>query len=363
MSKQYCQGCGAKIQTKNPEEYGYVPEAQLERRPLLCQRCFRLNHYGLDEIGPVKAHDSLASIRSGLNWSTGVVLVVDLMDFEASLPKELLEIIGERQTILAVNKGDLLPEQTPIKEIHRWVEKRLRDLSLPKARVHLISAVNGYGFPELADGVEKLGPNVLFVGVTNVGKSSVLQRLLQMRIGGGKRHKVKPTISPYPGTTVQVSRWECPGGLILADSPGYVPQGRVSDLVAVECARELIPHRQLSSHLYPVQVGDLIHIPGLCGIECMDSAGQGLLLGFTGSGVRWHKSTIKHLDKWLYKYEGLCQVQNWGQKVIKLVPGQDAVISGLGWVSARKATFKLRVYLPQDVQLTIRPNLIGQKKF
>lgn len=361
MQEEYCQGCGASIQTNNPEDYGYIPETRLEKKPVLCQRCFRINHYGKDEIGPVRPQDSLASIRAGFTWSTGIVLVVDLMDFEASLPIELLSIAKERKTILAVNKVDLLPDRTSPGEVQNWVERRLKDLGAPRVKVNLISAVNGFGFPDLADEVESLGPNVLFVGVTNVGKSSVLERLLEMRIGGGKRSKVKPTISPYPGTTVQVTRWQCPRGLTLADSPGYVPLGRISDLVDLECARELIPHRKLSSHLYPVSVGDLIYIPGLCGVECLTGSEGGILLGFTGSGVRWHKSSVKHLDKWLYDFDGPCKVTDWEQKTLNLRPGQDGVINGLGWVSARKSNLKLKVHLPKGVQLTVRPNLIGRK--
>lgn len=361
MQKQHCQGCGATIQSENPENYGYVPPSRLEKNPELCQRCFRINHYGRDELGPVRAQDSLASIRAGYTWSTGVVLVVDLMDFEASLPIELLGIINERRTILAVNKIDLLPDRIPLGEIQRWIERRLKDLGVPRVEVQLISAVNGFGFPVLADQINKLGPNVLFVGATNVGKSSVLERLLQMRIGGGKRHKVKPTISPYPGTTVQVSQWHCPGGLILADSPGFVPLGRVSDLVDLQCSRELIPHKQLSSHLYPVDKGDLLFISGLCGVECLSSSGSGLLLGFTGSGVRWQKSTVKHLNKWLYEFEGPCKISEWEEKLVNIKAGQDGVISGLGWISARKADFSLKAHLPKGIQVIVRPNLIGRK--
>ena len=59
----------------------------------------------------------------------------------------------------------------------------------------LVSAANGFGFPALADQVTALGNQVLFMGITNVGKSSVLQRLLRMRIGGGKRKQIEPTVS------------------------------------------------------------------------------------------------------------------------------------------------------------------------
>ena len=47
---------------------------------------------------------------------------------------------------------------------------------------------------------------------------------------------------------------------------------------------------------------------------------------------------------------------------MKLRAGQDLVISGLGWVSARKADFQLLLHIPAGVKHFIRPNLIGPKK-
>lgn len=363
MSEKYCQGCGALIQHVDQQSFGYVPEHLKNQKSLLCQRCFRINHYGRDEIGPVLATDSLASIREGLAWATGVVVVVDLLDFEAGLPEELLALVKSKSSILAVNKVDLLPEQTPLREVELWLRSRLKSLGLPKAKGVLVSAINGQGFPTLADSLEALGNRILFAGVTNVGKSSVLQRLLQMRIGGGQRNSIKPTISPYPGTTVHVSFWECPGDRILADSPGLVPEGRISDQVSTELATKIIPHRNLSSHLYPISAGDLMYIKGLTALKCLESSNEGLLLGFTGSGVHWKKSTEKHLQKWLGLETGqTSEVKHWATKIITLKPGEDLLIHGLGWVSARKAQFKLEVHLPEGVHISLRPNLIGMKK-
>lgn len=350
------------IQSTKPQDFGFVPEHLRNNEELLCQRCFRINHYGRNEVGPVAASDALDSIRAGTDWSTGICLVVDLLDFEAGLPAPLLGLLRGKEVVLAVNKVDLIPRTTPPKELERWVKERLDYHGLPRVTVVLLSAVNGYGFPALADLLRTLGQRVLFVGITNVGKSSVLQRLLQMRIGGGQRKRVEPTISPYPGTTVNVSRWSCPGGLILADSPGFVPQGRISDMLTPEQALEVIPHKKLSSHLYPVQTGDSVFIKGLCAVECLSSNGEGLLLGFTGSGVQWQKSSGKQLDKWLDKGNAQAQIKEWQEHLVQLMPGEDLSISGLGWVSARKSPYKLRVHLPAGAEFAIRPNLIGQKK-
>ncbi len=358
MSDKYCQGCGARIQSTKSEDFGFVPEHLQDKDELLCQRCFRINHYGRNELGAIAARDALESIQAGTDWASGVCLVADLLDFEASLPAPLLGLLRGKEVVLAANKVDLIPPTTSPKELERWVKDRLDYLGLP-ITVALVSAANGYGFPNLAELFVKLGQRILFVGVTNVGKSSVLQRLLQMRIGGGQRKGIEPTISPYPGTTVSVSRWSCPGGLILADSPGFVPQGRISDMVTPEQALEVIPHKKLSSHLYPVQTGDAVFIRGLCAIECLASNGHGLLLGFTGSGVKWQKSSSKQTEKWL---NGDGQIKEWQEHLVQIQPGEDLSISGLGWVSARKSAYKLRVHLPAGADFSIRPNLIGQKK-
>ncbi len=361
MNERYCQGCGAKIQSTEPHRFGFVPAHLLNQDAVLCQRCFRINHYGRNELDPVAASDSLESIQAGTDWSTGVCLVVDLLDFESALPPELLGLIRGKEVVLAVNKVDLIPKKTPYKELESWVKSRLDYYGLPGVRFVLVSAANGYGFPALADHLATLGKQVVFVGVTNVGKSSVLQRLLQMRIGGGKRKQIEPTISAYPGTTVSVSRWSCPGGLVLADSPGFVPQGRISDLVSPELALEIIPHESLSSHLYPIQAEDVVFIRGLCAVECLASGGQGLLLGFTGSGVRWQKSSNRQLDKCLQKGSELAPIKVWEEALVELKPREDLFINGLGWISARKAKYKLRLTIPAGAEFTIRPNLIGQK--
>lgn len=357
MEELYCQGCGARIQSTDPDQFGYVPAHLLGQDSLICQRCFRIIHYGRHELGAVKAEQALQAIEFGVDWASGIVLVVDILDFDSGLPAEFLSLLRERELLLAVNKVDLLPAQTPLPEVETWVRRRLKALGLSRVEVCLVSALTGYGFPALADAIEGLGGRVLFVGVTNVGKSSILERLLGMRIGGGKRKGVKPTISPYPGTTVSVSQWHGPG-ITFADSPGFVPQGRISDLVSADLAVRIIPHRSVTSHLYPVTAGDLILIEGLCVMECLETGEGGLLLGFTGSGVHWHKSSHKHLDKWLQK--GV-HFSSWEERPVTLKPGEDLMVSGLGWVSARKAGFKLRLHIPAGVKHFIRPNLIGRK--
>src|SRR5690554_1265502 len=182
MAKQ-CRGCGAPIQTTNPQEYGYVPpQLEKEGEAPICQRCYRITHYGRDELGPVMPEASVKALREGAAWASHVALVVDLLDFEAGLPKSLLEYIKHKPLLVVANKQDLLPEKTTPHEVTVWVKSRLKKLGV-SADVQVVSALKGYGFPELASWIEAHQPKLLVTGVTNVGKSHVISRLLSMRLG------------------------------------------------------------------------------------------------------------------------------------------------------------------------------------
>ena len=44
--KLYCPGCGALLQNDDPLKSGFVPKKLEAKSNFLCQRCFRLQHYG-----------------------------------------------------------------------------------------------------------------------------------------------------------------------------------------------------------------------------------------------------------------------------------------------------------------------------
>ncbi|KLU40356.1 MAG: hypothetical protein AA931_01745 [Peptococcaceae bacterium 1109] len=363
MTKR-CRGCGANLQTENPGEYGYIPPKRLgetDDDDLVCQRCFRIIHYNKDELGPVLATASSQALEEGVAWSDHVALVVDLLDFDAGLPSALLESVSARPLLVVANKQDLLPKKTTAAEVALWAKNRLRQLGV-EAEVQVVSALNGFGFAGLAQWIEARQPKLLFAGVTNVGKSHVLSRLLGMRLGRKQQYAVKPTVSAYPGTTVSWSRWWLSGGIELADSPGFVPEGRLSDMLCPACARELIPSRTLSSKLYPIAPGQMMHIPGRATVVCQESTPGALLIGYCGSGVSWEKSSERHLAKWTREFDGHCPIQNWEEHTVTVPRNCDLIIHGLGWISARKGEYKLKGYLPAGTKFSLRPCLIGPKQ-
>ena len=93
----YCIGCGAKIQSENPNELGYTPESAvkkgLETEELYCQRCFRLRHY--NEIADVSLTDDDFLKDSKLELYNEVIEslqeqeeTTDVLDYEFDLEEE-----------------------------------------------------------------------------------------------------------------------------------------------------------------------------------------------------------------------------------------------------------------------------------
>ena len=85
----YCIGCGAKIQTVDPKEPGFMPQSALEKRTddedLYCKRCFRLRHYNETADVSLTDDDFLALLNQIGESDALIVNVVDIFDFSGSI--------------------------------------------------------------------------------------------------------------------------------------------------------------------------------------------------------------------------------------------------------------------------------------
>ena len=156
----------------------------------VCQRCFQAKNYGTLvplTVAPAVFSTYLTALRS---LNVVVVLVIDIFDFHGDMLGELADSLAGRwddstqrhaDVLLAVNKFDLLPTDVSVARAEVWVRAQVRSRGLHPDAVHLVSARNGVGVQKLADDLlsRKRGRDVYIVGAPNVGKSSLLNALLQ----------------------------------------------------------------------------------------------------------------------------------------------------------------------------------------
>src|SRR5690625_7545981 len=117
----YCQGCGASIQSHDPEEAGYTPKSSLEKEDILCRRCFRLKHYNETEEVTITDDDFLKMVSSIRNASGLIVYIIDIFDVSGSMIPSLPRIVGNHPIILVGNKLDLLPKSTNLNKLNQWL--------------------------------------------------------------------------------------------------------------------------------------------------------------------------------------------------------------------------------------------------
>lgn len=205
---------------------------------VVCQRCFRLNNYGLIEdelrvesprkllertvvrdveedrgvdtavekakkvrgtgaknvLTPATFRENLVRLKTK---PSVIVYLVDVFDFHGTFLSGLRDIIGDRSpVILAVNKVDLLPKDYKPDRVERWVRHESTSLGLDTIQaVHLVSSRSGTGVKALlADALalaRKRKCDIYVVGAANVGKSSFINNVMSIKMRRAESNATK----------------------------------------------------------------------------------------------------------------------------------------------------------------------------
>ena len=358
-----CEGCGARLQWSKPGKPGYIPKEVFDRRlregaPLLCQRCFRLRHYGEDlSVGPVK--DALQRLKKSLSNYQHILFIVDITDFEATYRKELMKLLHGKPVTVVVNKIDLLPRAVTIDEIKQWLKNRLGS---PK--FFPVSAMTGYGLRRLRESLEKISKPSLVIGCTNVGKSSILSRLTENDF---------ISVSDYPGTTQGMLKLKTPGGAILVDTPGIPTRDRLTDLLDPSCVMKLKMARTLSRLTFKPGEGRIIFIGGMCRFKILKvDELRPIFQIFAPPYVKLHETSEDRMNERFEEWFGRFLTPpcgwtdpyqiKWKSVELQIDKGQELVVYGLGWVNVKRGPLVVEVTIPEKVGYTIREGLINPER-
>ncbi|MGV3487408.1 MAG: ribosome biogenesis GTPase YqeH, partial [Tuberibacillus sp.] len=247
--KIHCSGCGVAIQTEDESMPGYAPASALKREVIICKRCFRLTHY--NEVPDVLPQDEdFITLLNRIGETKAlIVYIIDIFDFNGSWVSGLQRIAGKNDVLLVGNKVDLLPKSTNHDKLKRWMSHMSRDYGLRPIDIHLISAEKGLGIEELAMAIDhyRNGLDVYVVGCTNVGKSTFINKLIKM-FGGDERYT--PTISPFPGTTLNFIQLPLDDGRSLYDTPGVINRHQIAHAVTYDELKKILPKKEIKPKVY-----------------------------------------------------------------------------------------------------------------
>ncbi len=364
-----CIGCGIELQKESSEKQGFIPKTVLEsRKDIYCQRCFKIKNYG--EYLPVEMtkEDYRKEVGKEAERADVVLAVFDIIDFEGSFDDEILDILREKESIIAINKLDLVPGEKHPSEVSDWVKNRLADEGIAPLDIAILSAKSGYGVNGIIRKLRHFFPEkakVMVLGTTNVGKSSIINGLL-----GDK----KVTTSKYPGTTLKSLENIIPGTkLTLIDTPGLIPEGRVSDMVCEECNLKIVPANEISRKTFKLEKDRVLMFGGLLWIKIMDSE-KAIFSAFASKDVSFHETNEGRLEDLLRDHSGdaisppcekcrdayaalLMKKEEW-----TIEAGEELVFKGLGWISVKRGPLTIEVTIPEGAEIILRDAFIKPRR-
>ena len=363
-----CIGCGAVIQSDDPAAPGYTPQSAikkgLETDELYCQRCFRLRHY--NEIAPVSLTDDdflrlLSQIRDA---NALIVYVVDIFDFNGSLIPGLHRFVGDNPILLVGNKEDLLPRSLRRSKLRDWIRQQANQAGLRPIKTVLVSAKKNHEIDQLLDTIESYrhGRDVYVVGVTNVGKSTLINQIIKQRTGVKKLI----TTSRFPGTTLDKIEIPLDDGHKLVDTPGIIHSHQMAHVLSAKDLKIVAPQKEIKPRTYQLSPEQTILIGGVARFDFEKGPRSGFVTYFENN-LKLHRTKLANADHFYERHLGDLLTPPTADEVADFPPLEreefrvnkksDIVFEGLGWITV-PAGVTVAAWVPKGVGALVRKAMI-----
>ena len=368
MEEILCIGCGATIQTTDKTGLGFTPQSALEKGletgEVYCQRCFRLRHY--NEITDVQLTDDdfLKLLHEVGDSDALVVNVIDIFDFNGSVIPGLPRFVSGNDVLLVGNKKDVLPKSVKPGKISQWLMERAHEEGLRPVDVVLTSAQNKHAIKEVIDKIEhyRKGRDVYVVGVTNVGKSTLINAIIQ-EITGDQN---VITTSRFPGTTLDKIEIPLDDGSYIYDTPGIIHRHQMAHYLTAKNLKYVSPKKEIKPKTYQLNPEQTLFLGGLGRFDFISGEKQGFT-AFFDNELKLHRTKLEGASAFYGKHLGtLLTPPNNKEKedfpklvqhVFTIKDKTDLVISGLGWIRVTSRA-KVAVWAPEGVAVVTRKAII-----
>ena len=339
-----CLGCGVPLQELDAAKPGYVKDLSQD----YCQRCFRLTHYNDLTIDMKNAIPRKEIIEQIPQLEGLFVLVVDIMNLEASLSHDILSALKDKPVCLIVNKLDILPFNVNFKKIDAYlndvVKNRFRNINVVDV---LLTQKHDQGFNDLF--FETLANHeykqVVFVGNVNAGKSTILNKLIG-------RNTL--TVSRFPSTTLAFNKIKI-GDYMFIDTPGLVDDYSLIMQVDQDDVKKILIDRTVRPMIFQLYEPQSYFIEGLVRIDAYPKSNKGSLVYYINGLLDIHRTKLTNAEYYYERHEDEFELKmkNPRQYQFILDGDCDIVINGLGVISAKEIS-EIVVTTNDKIDITVR---------
>lgn len=365
MTKEIrCFGCGASIQSDHENAVGYVPKNAIENDDVLCKRCFRLKNYHELQKTDLTSDDFLRILQTIGEKDCLVVYIIDVFDFNGSIIQGLSRHLNGNDILVVGNKRDILPKSLKDIKIEHWLRRQLKETGIKPVDVLLSSGIKNYNLDSLLEMITayRKKRDVYIVGVTNVGKSSLINSLLK-HYTSEENHFI--TTSEFPGTTLDLIEIPLDEKSCLYDSPGIINVHQMAHIVKNEDLKIIVPKSELKPISYQLNQQQTLYFGGLAKMDFIKGEHATFTCYFPKL-LKVHRTKLENGDALYNKHltllpeiENIETISDMSTYDFKLPDKKvDIVISGLGFISVHLENANIKVYAPVGVGVFVREALI-----
>lgn len=322
-----CRGCGAYLQTEDPNKEGYT----ILKEHTLCNRCFRINNY--NEYQKIeKTNNEFIPILKKINETKSLVLlVVDVLNINKDL-KFITKYLNN-DIILVLTKRDTLPYKLNNKKLLDY------DYGIKCIDKIIVSSNKNIGLDELYEKIYqyKKDKKVYIVGYSNVGKSTLINKLIY----NYSDIDYNITTSMLPSTTIDSIEIPLNEELTIIDTPGIIEEGNIINEVETTLLKKIMCKKEIKPITYQIKGKQSINIEDLIIIET------------SNNNLTFYMSNNLKIER---KYKEINK-DNKYEYTLRLDENNDIVILGLGFIKANNAE-KIKIYSKYKLEIFTRKNLI-----
>ena len=320
-----CLGCGAVLQNEDESKEGYT----LDLKNKFCNRCFRITHYNEYIKNDKDNQEYLKKIEEISNTKDLAVITVDLLNLF-----DLDNLKIQNPVIIAFTKKDLLP-----KSFHenKFLNKFKTNLNVKD--ILFVSSKNNYNMDELYNSIlkYKVSNNVYLIGLTNSGKSSLINKMLK----NYSQNDSDITVSNLPSTTLDFLSKEVNENLNLIDTPGLLDEGNI--VFNYHNLNKIIPKKKINPIIYQIKRDQSIILEDILRIDIK-----------SGNDVIIYMSNNLEIKR-LYKENDY--LSHLKKNQIKINSNYDLVIKGLGFIKFKNEC-EITLWLDEKVKYYTRKSII-----
>ncbi len=367
----FCIGCGAELQSNTEDKAGFVPSSVLnkpaeELQDVYCKRCFRLRHY--NEVSEVELTDDdfLTMLNDISSKDALVVNVIDVFDFNGSLINGMQRFAGNNPLIIVGNKVDLLPKSLGEGNMRQWVTERVQEVGIRPVEVVMTSALKKDSVRELMKTIDKVrkGRDVYIVGATNVGKSTLINQIINIATDSPD----VITTSYFPGTTLGSIEIPLEDGKNLIDTPGIILRSNMTNHLNRDALKTIIPRREIKPIVYQLNEEQSVFFGGLARFDYEKGNGKLPFVFYKSNDVKLHRTKLENADELYENHVGelltppamknVADFPKLKKHSFTVKSPSDIVVSGLGWVDIQEPNTKVSMWAPEGIEVFIRKALI-----